>query len=155
MLSNERAMGKELFVPLSNIWLSDLFNQGVPCALLFGDTNSKFQLIRHSEGILLAGGKFWLESPRVGCQTGACAHRLPLFCSAMPEAAGPGNILPGGWREWKGCCWRQPGLRAFKAIVCSRDGFLLRPNQTFKKCSLNLTFMLNSFLGIKDEPKMY
>ena len=44
MLSNARARGK-ISVPLSNVWLSHLFNQGVPDALLFLDTNSKFQLI--------------------------------------------------------------------------------------------------------------
>lgn len=56
LLSNETATGK-ISVPLSNIRLSDLFNQGVPCALLFSDTNSKFQLIRCNEKIWLTGCK--------------------------------------------------------------------------------------------------
>ena len=41
----QRASFKKL-APLHNICLSDLFNQGVPGALQFSDTNSKFQLIR-------------------------------------------------------------------------------------------------------------
>ena len=57
MLSNVRARGK-ISVTLSNIWLSHLFNQGVPDALLFSDANSKFQLIRGNYRIWLAGCKF-------------------------------------------------------------------------------------------------
>ena len=75
----------------------------------------------------------------------------------VPEASGAGDILLGVMRV-EGSSGRRPGPECFPVALSKQryplGGWILfegksRAQKKKKKCSLDLTFVLNSFLGIK------
>lgn len=82
-LGNKKALGRDSRGPGCNISLSDLFNQGLACALLFSDTNSKSEL--QLQDIIV-----WIQvltrSIVGGCQAQIRVHHTLVCCE--PGSAG-------------------------------------------------------------------
>ena len=69
-----------------NASLSDLFNQGLSCALLFSDTNSKSEPQLQD---IIVWGQVLTGSIVGGCQAQICAHHR-LVCCEPGSAGGQG-----------------------------------------------------------------